>query len=66
MPNWHYDDEYGHSRPQRWCLMCIMCSLTVKNNEDIETLVRSNTQKTDDTKQHSTTDTGWTCPAHLG
>jgi len=48
-PNWHYAYEYGHSKPQVWCLMCIMCSLTVKNNKDVETLVRSKTQKTDDT-----------------
>jgi len=47
--NWHYADEYGHSRPQGWCLMCIMCSLTARNNKDVETLVRSKTQKTDNT-----------------
>jgi len=29
--------------------MCITCSLTVKNNKDVETLVKSKTQKTDDT-----------------
>jgi len=43
--NWHYADEYGHSRPQEWCLMCIMCSLTMRNHEDVETLVRSKKQK---------------------
>jgi len=61
-PNWHCAHEYGHSKPQRWCLMCIMCSLTVKNKKDVETLVRSKTQKTDDTNTAPQTRAGTALP----
>jgi len=39
-----------------------MCSLTVRNNKDVETLVRSKTQKTDNTNTAPQTWAGTALP----